>query len=190
MTPGRAANAIIALTAICYPFIVYFGLSAGSTRTLALVLLAVGLARVLTSLLPGRRQVLPLLLGLVLMLLAAATWMRGNASLFRYYPVACNAVMLAVFAATLRFGPPMVERLARLREPELPPAAIAYTRKVTVAWCVFFIANGAAAAWTAVATDWATWSLYNGFIAYLLMGVLFAGEWLVRRRVRAAADGA
>ena len=32
-----------------------------------------------------------------------------------------------------------------------------------------------------------TWALYNGLIAYLLMGALFAGEWLVRGRVRARA---
>jgi len=28
-----------------------------------------------------------------------------------------------------------------------------------------------------------TWTLYNGLIAYLLMGVLFGGEWLLRRRL-------
>lgn len=28
------------------------------------------------------------------------------------------------------------------------------------------------------------WALYNGFISYLLMGLMFAGEWLIRRRVR------
>ena len=30
----------------------------------------------------------------------------------------------------------------------------------------------------------AWWTLYNGLIAYLLMGLLFAAEWLVRQRVR------
>jgi uncharacterized membrane protein len=28
------------------------------------------------------------------------------------------------------------------------------------------------------------WTIYNGFIAYLLMGALFGGEFLVRRVVR------
>ncbi len=30
----------------------------------------------------------------------------------------------------------------------------------------------------------AWWTLYTGLIAYLLMGLLFAGEWLVRQRIR------
>ena len=31
------------------------------------------------------------------------------------------------------------------------------------------------------------WALYTGLISYLLMGLLFAGEWLVRQRVRRTA---
>jgi uncharacterized membrane protein len=33
------------------------------------------------------------------------------------------------------------------------------------------------------------WALYNGLIAYLLIGTLFAVEWLVRQRVKARAHG-
>jgi uncharacterized membrane protein len=33
------------------------------------------------------------------------------------------------------------------------------------------------------------WALYNGLIAYLLMALLFAGEWLVRQRVQRRASG-
>ena len=62
---------------------------------------------------------------------------------------------------------------------------MAYTRKVTQVWCGFFVLNGGLALGTALWASDATWALYNGLIAYGLMGVLFAGEWVVRRRVRA-----
>lgn len=104
----------------------------------------------------------------------------------RAYPVAINAVMFCLFFGSLR-GQPFIERLARLQEPDLPPAGVRYTRQVTRAWCVFFIVNGAIAAWTALFSDLATWTLYNGLISYLLMGLMFAGEWLIRRRVRGVA---
>ena len=29
------------------------------------------------------------------------------------------------------------------------------------------------------------WALYNGLIAYVLIGLLFGAEWLVRQRVKA-----
>lgn len=108
----------------------------------------------------------------------------------RSYPVLINALMLTVFATSLRHGPSVVERLARLREPDLPPQAIAYTRTVTVVWCGFFIANGAMAAATALWASTAVWALYNGLIAYLLMGVLGGGEWLIRQRVRRQHEAA
>jgi uncharacterized membrane protein len=62
---------------------------------------------------------------------------------------------------------------------------VAYTRKVTQAWCVFFVANGLVALWTATRWPVQAWFYYNGIIAYLLVGVMFGGEWLVRRRVLA-----
>ncbi|MCY1185248.1 hypothetical protein D9M73_260100 [compost metagenome] len=104
--------------------------------------------------------------------------------LLRWYPVLINASLLGVFGWSLMHGMPMVERLARLREPRLPSAAIVYTRRVTEVWCLFFLGNGLTAAALALwaPLDW--WTLYNGLIAYLLMGALFAGEWLIRQRLR------
>ncbi len=109
----------------------------------------------------------------------------GHAELgMRAYPVAVNAVMLAIFLSSLWRGMPVIERLARLREPELPAAGVRYTRNVTWAWCGFFILNGAIASWTALYASLATWTLYNGAISYGLIAVMFTGEWLVRHQLR------
>jgi uncharacterized membrane protein len=77
-----------------------------------------------------------------------------------------------------------VERLARLQQPDLPPQGVRYTRRVTQVWCGFFIINGSIALITALWSSFAWWSLYNGLIAYVLMGLLFAGEYLIRRRTQ------
>ena len=92
--------------------------------------------------------------------------------------------MLGLFGLSLKIGPPMVERLARLREPHLPPKAIVYTRQVTVVWCVFFLCNGLLAAALTLWAPLSWWMLYTGLISYGLMGLLFAIEWLIRQRVR------
>lgn len=102
------------------------------------------------------------------------------------YPVLVNLAMLYTFGASLLHGPPLVERLARLREPELSPRAIAYTRRVTQAWCLFFAINGAIAGFTVLRGDPVLWALYNGVISYLLIALMFCVEWLVRRRVQRA----
>jgi uncharacterized membrane protein len=53
-------------------------------------------------------------------------------------------------------------------------------------WCAFFVANGAVAAALALSGRRELWAAYTGVVAYLLMGLLFAGEYLVRRRKFAA----
>ena len=119
----------------------------------------------------------------IMLLVALAVW--SNALLpLKFYPVLVNVVMLAGFGYSLAFPPTAIERIARLSEPDLPPAAIAYTRRVTQVWCAFFIVNGGIAVITALWASQAVWALYNGAISYVLMGLLFAGEYLVRMRFK------
>jgi uncharacterized membrane protein len=79
----------------------------------------------------------------------------------------------------------MVERIARLHQPDLPTDATPYLRNVTRVWIAFFVFNGAAGLATALWASREVWSLYNGGIAYVLIGLLFAAEWLWRRRMLA-----
>ena len=115
--------------------------------------------------------------------LCAASYLLKAHQWLLLYPVVVNLVMLAVFGGSLWTTMPLVERLARIREPHLPAAAVRYTRRVTQIWCLFFIVNGSIALLTALYGDMALWTAWNGMIAYLLIGALMAGEWLVRRRV-------
>ena len=117
----------------------------------------------------------------VALLGVAALLMRSSASLL-YYPVLVNAVFLLAFAISLFQSQTLVERLARRLDPALPPEGVRYTRKVTLAWCVFFVANGSIAWWTTT-QSMSIWALYNGLIAYVAMGAMFGGEWLIRRRM-------
>ncbi len=104
--------------------------------------------------------------------------------LLLWYPVVVNLAMLLLFAASLWRAMPLVERLARLREPNLPPQAVRYTRRVTQVWCLFFIFNGGMALATCLIGNLHLWTLWNGGISYLLIGMLMGGEWLVRQRMR------
>jgi uncharacterized membrane protein len=118
--------------------------------------------------------------GATAILVVAAVWANGSLPL-KLYPVLVNAALLAIFGYSLAVPPTVIERLARVREPDLPPRAIAYTRRVTQVWCGFFVLNGCAALLTALYASSALWWFYNGFLAYVFVGVLFAGEYCARR---------
>ena len=168
------------LITVLYPLAIWLGQGRVEPRWLALLLLLAALAR-----LPAMKvsRAARAMAGGALLLASGAVL--ANASLpLKLYPVLVNAGLLVAFASSLAGGQSMVERFARMREPELPPAAIAYTRKVTMVWCGFFVVNGSIALGTALWATPAVWSLYNGVIAYVLMGLLFAGEFLVRLRFK------
>lgn len=124
-----------------------------------------------------------LLLGLAVI---AGVWLalkRADLSL-KAYPICVNLGLLVVFGQSLWKGPTVVERLAVLKDGPLDEAGVRYTRSVTKVWCFFFSGNAAVSLATAVAASERAWALYNGAVAYVLMGLLFAGEWLVRRKLR------
>ncbi|UVE18285.1 hypothetical protein NVV93_02475 [Pseudomonas sp. LS44] len=177
---SRLLGLILVLAGLAYPFAVYYGIEHLSPRVFAGLLGGLWLARMLSrGQRPGGRCMAVAALAFCLLLGIA-----GEPLLLRWYPVLMSTLLLALFGLSLAFGPPLVERLARLREPELPAVAVRYTRQVTKVWACFFLANGLIAAALTLWAPLSWWTLYNGLIAYLLMGLLFAGEWLVRQRVR------
>lgn len=173
----------VLLTAV-YPLAIWLGRGRVEPRWLAGLLLLAAAARV-PSLAISRSARLSAAGALAL----AAVAVYANAMLpLKLYPVLVNAALLMAFGYSLAVPPSVVERIARLRQPALPGPAVRYTRCVTQAWCVFFAANGLVALGTALWASDAAWLLYNGLIAYLLMGLMFAGEYLVRLRFRRIHD--
>ena len=161
---------------VLYPLAIWLGHDQVEPRLLAGLVLLAGLTRLtLCKIKPAARWYV---VGTLLLVAAAVI---GNALLpLKLYPVLVSATMLGAFAFSLIFPPSMVERIARLREPDLPAEAVGYTRCVTQVWCIFFVVNGFLALVTALWASPSIWALYNGLIAYLLMGLLLAGEYVVR----------
>jgi uncharacterized membrane protein len=181
MTRGGAlVGALVAALLAAYPLAVYWGLAHLSPRIIGLLLLAVLLLRWSLGGAAAWQRAALVLAGA----LAVLAWAGDTALPLKLYPVAMNAALLGAFALSLWRPPSLVETIARRREPRLPPEGVAYTRRVTQAWCVFFLLNGSVALATALGASDEIWMLYNGLLAYGLIGAMFAGEWLVRRRVR------
>ncbi len=170
---------------LIYPLAIWLGQGQLEPRYLALLLLLVALFRL--SVVKSDKG-WAWWTGGTLLLCALTLW--ANAPLpLKLYPVLVNAGLLGLFAYSLVVPPTMIERIARAREPDLPVAAVLYTRRVTQVWCVFFAVNGIIALFTALWTPAVVWTLYNGLIAYVLMGLLFAGEYCVRWRFKRRHHG-
>jgi uncharacterized membrane protein len=168
------------LTGLLYPFAVYYGMAHFAPWQFALLLGCLWLARAVT----GQRRPGDVLMAGAVLLFCLMLALLDSPDLLRWYPVLISGLLLGLFGASLKYGPPLVERLARLREPQLPQKAIRYTRHVTIAWCLFFLCNGLCAAALTLWAPLSWWALYTGLISYVLIGLMFAIEWLIRQRVR------
>ncbi|CAI1023441.1 hypothetical protein [Serratia quinivorans] len=183
----RLLQAMTWLALLLYPLAVWFGLARWGTNVLGPLLVTVFTLRLILLRGKLRQQMwLGKALAIVGILLALASWALKQSHWLLYYPVLVNALLLLLFAYSLFAPPTVVERLARITEPQLDAVGVAYTRKVTQVWCGFFIVNGAIALATCLSGDITLWTLYNGGISYLLMGALMGIEWIVRKRVRRA----
>ena len=174
-------NTVLVFLTLAYPFAVYFGIQYFEPWKFAMALTGLLVLRQLSGGGKARRSRLVLIAGILYC--ALAIW-RNDLITLRFYPVVVNGSMLLLFAWSLFNPPAVIERLARLRHSDLPPSGVTYTRRVTQVWCIFFLLNGGMALVTALWSSFEIWSLYNGLIAYLLMGVLFAGEYWVRMRTQ------
>lgn len=135
------------------------------------------------------------MLSSALFLLAGILCFVFNKKIFlKLYSVVISATMLFVFGSSLFFKPNIIFRFACLGDKSVKgssfePQVNSYCKKVTVVWCVFFVLNGGVSAFTALhdfgndALNDKIWSVYNGGISYILMGLLFAVEFLVRKMV-------
>lgn len=115
----------------------------------------------------------------------------------KLYSVAISVTLLLVFGSTLFSPPNIIFRFALLGDKSIKNSPAekkveAYCRKVCIVWCVFFICNGTVSVLTAFASSVfslseqaadSLWSIYNGGISYVLMGMIFTVEFIIRKMV-------
>lgn len=168
---------IIIILMIIYPFLVGWSLSHGHFLWVSVILIVLGIVRLFSQ---GNHLMMPLtwfaiLCGSLSLLLKDHAWLK-------MYPVLMSVGAGIIFASTLIKPPSMIERFARLAEPDLPESGVIWTRKVTIVWCIFFVMNALVALYSVLFAPTRFWVIYNGFISYVLMGILLLGEFILRKR--------
>jgi uncharacterized membrane protein len=136
------------LIGISYPFLVYLGMNIVSSGMLLLGIILLLLLRllILKSTLSARLltlkstvgplQIWPLVIAIAVM--AACAIFLSTEIAVRIYPIVISFCFGMIFCWSLVFPPTVIEIIARLREPEMGPRGVSYTRKVTVVWVLFF----------------------------------------------------
>ncbi|MFC0336433.1 hypothetical protein SAMN05421848_0985 [Kushneria avicenniae] len=164
------------LSMVLFPAALWIVLPLWGTRALLIIFMVLAGAHWLMG---EHRRRWSLVLAALLVLLISSQAELG----VRLYPVMINASLALLFLGSLRTTP-LIERLARLSEPDLPTSGVRYTRRVTWLWGVFMSLNALAALILALWAPLHVWQMYTGAISYALAALLMLGEWLVRQLVR------
>lgn len=169
--------------AIVYPLAIWWSLTHFSPRVVGLVALAVVVPLLALRFRHAEREHLVALLRvpLVIMTVLLLGVAYDDARFVLVMPVLINVGLLVTFASSLRGPMPLIERFARMQQTELSAAQRAHCRQATSAWVVFFALNASVAGVLALFAPLAWWAAYNGGIAYGVMGMMFIGEYVVRK---------
>lgn len=92
--------------------------------------------------------------------------------------------LAAAFGSTLRRGhTPLVTAMAARVHRELTPGMVVYTRKLTLAWVIYFIAMAAISLGLYLFASFEAWALFANLLTPIVLVLMFGGEYWLRYRL-------
>jgi uncharacterized membrane protein len=123
----------------------------------------------------------------VLVALAAQTWVGPAVPqrlLFLGQHVVIHLLLAALFGLTLRHGAQaLISRVAQQVHGALSEGMAIYTRKLTWAWCGYFVAMAMLSLAVYFAAPFEAWATFANWLTPLALALMFGGEYLLRYRL-------
>lgn len=175
-------GAISALFVIASPWVLYWTLSQHEVGVAAAVLIGWVIVRTIPLLIAARREqrLAALQLPVIALTFACLGWISNNGTWLLVLPSATQGSFGLAFLRSLR-GTPLIEHFARMVKPELGAGELAHCRLWTKIWGGYLLVLAAIGLGLARWASLAVWTVYVGVIAYVLVGVLFAVEYVIRK---------
>ena len=103
----------------------------------------------------------------------------------KLYPVIMNFCIFLIFFSSLFDKETVIQKFARISEGggELHQKTKAYTKNLTYIWCIYLLIQFFASVATLFLSD-KIWMIFNGCVSYILLGLFFAIEYIVRIRFK------
>jgi uncharacterized membrane protein len=179
----KAALGILStLFVVASPFVLYWTLTNHDVAVAALTLIGWVILRTIPVLLaatPQQRRA-GLQLPAIALGFALLGWLLDDGMWLLVLPSATQATFGLTFLRSLR-GTPLIEHFARMVKPELSAGERDHCRRWTKVWGLYLLVLAAIGWVLAVVASLAWWTLYVGVLNYVLVGLLFAVEYVVRK---------
>jgi len=172
--------ALILIALLVYPALIHLSFALDRPLLVTGMWLLVSAAGLAVA--ARRRNTSLLLLCAALLAVGIALWWWGEAMNFLYLPpVLINIALMVLFGKTLlAAATPLVTRVACLWRGPLDPAVALYTRRVTIAWTVFFALMALESIGLALFAPLQIWSLFTNLLNYVFVLLFFVIEYQLR----------
>ena len=105
-------------------------------------------------------------------------------ALYAAQHIGINLFLAALFGGSLRAGrTPLISSIAERVHGTMTGSHRAYTRKVTIAWTVYFVAMALLSLLLFLLAPFDTWAVFANLLTPLAVALMFVGEHLVRYRL-------
>jgi len=167
---------VLALGAALYPLALQWLVGVIGLRPLATVLAVAGVAAALRSAPTAAR-----LARAGTAATAALAALAGSIVPLLLLAPAIHAALAWMFLSSLRDEQSIIERAAKTIQPAAPDFIGPYCRGVTMLWGIVFAFNAAVLIVVSLTAPVQTWQSVAGYGIWTCMGILTAGEFLVRK---------
>jgi uncharacterized membrane protein len=182
---------VIAAGIIAYPLLAHYSSTPAIAATRPSLGVAVSLTPSLAILLwlswRSPKRLFMLLLCVAVGGLLALFWgalQRNFSWVYFLQHVATNLMLAAVFGTTLMRGRPALctQFAEAVHRSSLEPEVLRYTRQITWAWTLFFLAMSLVSSVLFCCASIEAWSVFANFLSFPLIVLMFALEYAVRLR--------
>lgn len=173
---------ISTLFILASPWVLYWTLSHQEVQVAAITLVAWVIVRTIPILLSAKKEQrrAALQLPAIALVFALLGWVSNNGTWLLILPSATQAAFGLAFLRSLK-ETPLIEHFARMVKPGLSGDEQAHCRRWTRIWGYYLIVVAAFGLVLAAYASLAVWTIYAGILSYVLVGVLFAIEYVIRK---------
>lgn len=173
---------ISTLFLLASPWVLYWTLSQQQVGIAAIALIGWVIVRTIPVLLSAKREqrIAALQLPAIALVFACLGWVSNNGTWLLVMPSATQATFGLAFLRSLS-RTPLIEHFARMMKPELSVKEQAHCRSWTWIWGIYLLVLAATGLALARWASLTVWTVYVGVVSYVLVGVLFAVEYLIRK---------
>ncbi|CAO4835887.1 MAG: hypothetical protein CNLJKLNK_00519 [Holosporales bacterium] len=113
----------------------------------------------------------------------SAVFFFDRSFLLYIYPITISLSMAFSFLLSLIYKPTIIESFMMIKGETMTKNHYEYAHKLTMIWIVFLVIN-AFLSWVSLKHSFSFWTLYNGLISYIFMGILGGGEFIYRKYIK------